>query len=247
MQSLRSLVFTAFFFAGTLAFAVFVLLCAPFSNWHPWWIVPVWARVQLGALRRLCGLGYVVEGRENLPAGNHIAMWKHSSAFEAIAQGLVIPRQAWVLKRELMWVPLLGWAVGCMRPIAIDRKAGRSAVDQVLAQGKERLAAGLWISMFPEGTRTPPGETRRYGISGALLASQTGKWIVPVAHDAGDYWPRRALLKKPGTIRIVIGPPVTNTLGRDPHDINAEVQAWIEAKVAEIRRAAGHAGPARQG
>jgi 1-acyl-sn-glycerol-3-phosphate acyltransferase len=106
-----------------------------------------------------------------------------------------------------------------------------------VAQGKQRLADGLWISIFPEGTRTAPGQTRRYGISGALLASQTGKWIVPVAHDAGDYWPRRALLKKPGTIRVVVGPPIANTLGRDPQDINAQVQAWVETKVAEIRAA----------
>ena len=235
MQLLRSLLFTAFFFGGTLAFAVLVLVCAPFSGGHPYWIVPVWARAQLGALERLCGLGYAVEGQENIPPDNHIAMWKHSSAFEAVAQGLLIPPQAWVLKRELMWIPLFGWAVHVMRPIAINRKAGHSAVNQVVFQGKQRLADGLWISMFPEGTRTAPGETRRYGISGALLASQTGKWIVPVAHDAGDYWSRRALLKKPGTIRVVIGPPITNTLGRDPQDINAEVQAWIEAKVAEIR------------
>jgi 1-acyl-sn-glycerol-3-phosphate acyltransferase len=237
MQLLRSLLFTTFFFAGTLAFAAVVIACAPFSRWHPWWIVPIWARAQLGALKLLCGLGYVVEGAENIPPGNHIAMWKHSSAFEAVAQGLVIPPQAWVLKRELMWVPLLGWAVHFMRPIAIDRKAGGSAVSQVVAQGKQRLADGLWISIFPEGTRTAPGQTRRYGISGALLASQTGKWIVPVAHDAGDYWPRRALLKKPGTIRVVVGPPIANTLGRDPQDINAQVQAWVETKVAEIRAA----------
>ena len=235
MQLLRSFIFTTFFFVGTLAFAVLVLLCAPFSNGHPYWIVPIWARTQLRALKVLCGLDYVVEGQENIPPGNHIAMWKHSSAFEAVAQALVIPRQAWVLKRELMWVPLLGWAVHCMRPIAINRKAGHSAVSLVVSQGKQRLADGLWISMFPEGTRTAPGQTRRYGISGALLASQTGKWIVPVAHDAGDYWPRRAFLKKPGTIRVVVGPAITNTLGRDPEAINVEVQAWIEAKVAALR------------
>jgi len=98
----------------------------------------------------------------------------------------------------------------------------------VIEQGRARLAEGEWVVIFPEGTRMPPGQTRKYGASGALLATETGKLIVPVAHDAGYYWPRRGLLKRPGTIRVVIGPPI-DAVGRDPRDINAEAQAWIEA------------------
>jgi 1-acyl-sn-glycerol-3-phosphate acyltransferase len=162
-------------------------------------------------------------------------MWKHSSSWETIAQMLVFPAQAWVLKRELYWIPVVGWAIWLLRCIGIDRGAGHRAVKQVLDQGTARLAAGTWVLIFPEGTRVAPGETRRYGVSGALLASQTGAMLVPVAHNAGDFWPRRGLLKRPGLIRVVIGPPV-ETLGRDPRELTAVVQEWIEAKTRQISR-----------
>ena len=117
-----------------------------------------------------------------------------------------------------MWIPLVGWGTAVMRPIAINRSAGHRAVNQVVEQGRKRLAEGLWILLFPEGTRVLPGQTRKYGLSGALLASQTGAMLVPVAHNAGDYWPRRGLLKRPGTIRVVIGPAI-ESLGRDPREL----------------------------
>ena len=112
--------------------------------------------------------------------------------------GRVFPPQSWVLKRELMWIPLVGWAVRCLKPIAINRKAGATAVNQVVEQGKQRLREGLWILIFPEGTRVAVGEKRKYGVSGALLASRAGCKIVPVAHNAGYFWPRRGWVKKPG-------------------------------------------------
>ena len=115
-----------------------------------------------------------------------------------------------------------------MRAISIDRGAGGSAVRSVREQGRKRLAEGKWIVIFPEGTRMAPGETRRYGISGPLVAAESERLIVPIAHDAGYYWPRRGLYKKPGTIRVVIGPPIA-AAGRDPREVNAEAQKWIEA------------------
>jgi len=146
---------------------------------------------------------------------------------------LVFPPQAWVLKREILWIPLVGWASWCLKCIAIDRGAGHRAVNQVLDHGRERLAAGIWVLIFPEGTRMAPGETRKYGMSGALLASQAGVKLVPVAHDAGYYWPRRGLVKKPGVVRIVIGPPVEGA-GRNPRELNAEVQGWIEERMRAL-------------
>jgi 1-acyl-sn-glycerol-3-phosphate acyltransferase len=157
-----------------------------------------------------------------------VALVKHSSSWETFAQTVILPPQAWVLKRELTWLPFVGWTVRLLRAISVDRGAGHAAVKSVLAQGKQRLAEGVWIVIFPEGTRMPPGQTRKYGISGALLASDAGCCVVPVAHDAGYYWPRRGLMKKPGTIRVVIGAPIP-AAGRDPRELNAEVQAWIEA------------------
>lgn len=237
MQCLRSFVFTALLFLGTFAFAVIVLATVPFGLAALHAQSRRWARTHLWLLRVLCRLDYAVEGLENIPGeGAHISYWKHSSAWETLAQMLIFPPQSWVLKREIMWIPLIGWATYFLKPIAINRSAGHRAVTQVVEQGKERLAAGLWILLFPEGTRVLPGETRKYGLSGALLASQTGARLVPVAHNAGDFWQRRGLLKKPGTIRVVIGPAI-ETRGRDPRALNAEAQAWIEGTMREISAA----------
>lgn len=233
MQWLASLVFTTFLFLSTAVFAVAVMVSSVLPYRWRYAVARAWAQTQLGAVKLLCGLDYVVEGREHVPPGNHISMWKHSSAWETIAQMVVFPPQAWVLKREILWIPIVGWGTWLMRPIAIDRKARSSAVNQVVQQGKERLASGMWILIFPEGTRVAVGQQKRFGISGALLASQTGKLIVPVAHDAGRYWARRGLLKKRGTIRVVIGPPI-HTAGRDPRAITEDVRAWIDAKTAEL-------------
>jgi 1-acyl-sn-glycerol-3-phosphate acyltransferase len=192
-----------------------------------------WARLELAAVKYLCGLDYVVEGQQNIAAGPHISMWKHSSAWETMAQMVIFPPQAWVLKREILWIPVIGWATWLMEPIAINRAAGSAAVKEVLSQGRRRLEQGRWVLIFPEGTRVAVGQTRKYGISGALLAAETGCQIIPVAHDAGRYWSRRGLLKKRGTIRVVIGPPI-ETAGREARDINEDTRTWIDAKVAEL-------------
>ena len=187
MQLLRSILFTTWLFAGTLLYAVIVLAFGWLPSHQLYVIARSWANVNLWMLKVLCGLTYTVEGRENIPAGSHVSMWKHSSAWETIAQASVFPPQSWVLKRELMWIPLVGWAVKCLKPIAINRKAGASAVNQVIDQGKQRLKEGLWILIFPEGTRVAVGENRKYGVSGALLASRAGCSVIPVAHNAG-FW-----------------------------------------------------------
>ncbi|MBS0395585.1 MAG: 1-acyl-sn-glycerol-3-phosphate acyltransferase [Proteobacteria bacterium] len=234
MQWLLSLILTAFMFASTAAYAVVVLAVAwflPYSTCYE--VVRVWARMQLGAARLLCGLDYVVEGAEHIPPGAHISMWRHSSAWETVAQMLIFPPQAWVLKREILWIPVIGWATRLMRPIAIDRSAHRAAVSQVIEQGQRRLAEGIWVLLYPEGTRVPVGERRRYGISGAALGVAAGCQIVPVAHNAGRYWARRGLLKRRGTIRVVIGPPV-DCAGRDAREVIEEVRAWIDGKTAEL-------------
>jgi 1-acyl-sn-glycerol-3-phosphate acyltransferase len=137
-----------------------------------------------------------------------------------------------------MWAPFFGWGLATLHPIAINRGAGRSAVEQVVEQGQQRLAEGAWVTIFPEGTRMAAGETRRYGVSGPLLAQAAERPLVPIAHNAGDFWPRRGLRKRAGTVRFVIGKPVS-AAGRDPREVNDELQAWVEGKVVELRRAAG--------
>ncbi|HVP35124.1 MAG TPA: lysophospholipid acyltransferase family protein [Steroidobacteraceae bacterium] len=233
LQAAGSLFFTAFLFLWTFFYAIpFVLACLvlPFPRRFP--LARFWAATLLSVLRWSCGLDYRVEG-EPIPAGAHIAFWKHSSSWETMAMMVVFPRQVWVLKRELLWIPVVGIAVRQMHAIAIDRRAGHSAVSQVIAQGKDRLAEGDWVMIFPEGTRMPAGETRRYGVSGTLLAAETGAFIVPVAHDAGHYWPRRGLMKKPGTVRVVIGPAVA-AAGREARAVNEELQRWVEATVRRL-------------
>ena len=232
-QWLGSILFTLYLFVSVPIYGALVALTAPLPRRVTYAASLAWVDSVLWLLRILCRLDYRVEGRENLPPRNCVVLLKHSSAWETLAQLRIFPPQTWVLKRELMWVPVLGWVLWLLKPIAIDRRGGGVAVQQVLEQGRARLAEGLWVMIFPEGTRMPVGVTRRYGMSGALLAAAEGLPIVPVAHNAGYFWPRRGLRKRPGLIHVVIGPPI-DCAGRDPREINEEAQRWIEAQVVRI-------------
>lgn len=230
---LGSLACTTILVVSAIVTAVLILVLPGRTLRQRYALAQGWARLQLGALRHLCGLTYEVRGLEHLPSGQHVCLWKHSSTWETLAQMVIFPPQAWVLKREILWLPLIGTATRRLQPIAIDRGARSTAVAQVVSLGKERLRAGLWVLVFPEGTRVPVGEQRRFGISGALLAVEAGCLVVPVAHNAGRYWARRSLLKWPGRIEVVIGPPIA-TAGREPRDVNDEARAWIEKEVRTL-------------
>ena len=214
-------------FGGVMALGFWLPYQAQFA------IARTWARILLWVLERLCGLKYVVEGRERIPPGNHIVMSNHTSAWETVAQFLIFPPQVWVLKRELLWIPFVGWGLKLLRPIAINRGEGHRSVNQVVEQGKARLKDGLWIIIFPEGTRVVAGDSRKFGVSGALLAIASGKSVVPLSHNAGKFWPRRGFLKKPGTIRVIIGEPIESA-GKKPRELNEEVKQSIEAGLARI-------------
>jgi 1-acyl-sn-glycerol-3-phosphate acyltransferase len=234
-QWLGSVAFTLYLFVSVAVYASLLLPVAVLLPRRTTYAAAAsWARSVLFMLRWLCKLDYAVEGLEHLPGTTSVVLVKHSSAWETIAQLRIFPGQTWVLKRELTWIPVFGWVLRRLKPIAIDRKGGRAAVQQVLDQGRQRLAEGIWVVIFPEGTRVPAGETRRYGMSGALLAEAAGLPIVPVAHNAGDYWPRRGWLKRPGTIRVMIGPLIP-TAGVDPRLANERAQRWIEDTVATLR------------
>jgi 1-acyl-sn-glycerol-3-phosphate acyltransferase len=235
MQWVRSLLFTSLLFITTMAFGVVVLLSAllPLSIEQRYVIPRYWGLFECWLAKVVGGMNYVVEGRENLPDVPFVSLWKHSTAWETMAQMFVVPTAAWLLKREVLWIPIVGWAVSTYRPIAINRSAGHSAVNQVVKQGRERLAAGMGVVVYPEGTRVAPGQTRKYGVSGALLAIEAGAPVVPIAHNSGYLWPRRSLLKKAGTIYVVIGKPIDPT-GLDAREINRRAQEWIESTIAEI-------------
>jgi 1-acyl-sn-glycerol-3-phosphate acyltransferase len=178
-------------------------------------------------------LKFTVEGRERIPEGAHIVMSNHASAWETIAQFVIFPPHVWVLKRELLWIPFVGWGLKLLRPIAINRGEGHRAVNQVVEQGKARLEEGLWVIVFPEGTRVVAGATKKFGFSGALLATATGKLLVPLSHNAGRFWPRRGIVKKPGTVHVVIGEPITS-VGKNPRQLTDEVRRAVDAGLAKI-------------
>ncbi len=237
MVLIRSMLFNVFGFATVVIGAVIILVTfwAPF-DFH-WRVTVGWCRLAMWGVRVICGIRIVVEGRENLPEVPSVLMIKHTSTMETLWQVTAFPRTAWVLKREITWAPFVGWAIGlALRPIAIDRSGGASAVKQVIEQGKQKLEEGTWVTIFPEGTRMAPGETRRYGVSGAALAREANVPIVPIAHNACDLWTRRSFVKYPGTVRFCIGPSVDATT-QSPKETNLIVQEWIEGKMHEISRA----------
>jgi 1-acyl-sn-glycerol-3-phosphate acyltransferase len=233
MLLLRSLVFQFFFFASVAIASLSIFLMWPFPFTVRSAIARNWGKSMLWAGRAICGLDYVIEGEDNIPAVPSVIMIKHTTVFETYAQLAIFPPQTWVVKRELQWIPIFGWGLAAMRPIAIDRGAGHTAVTQVIEQGRRLLADGIWITIFPEGTRVPAGQTKKYGISGAALAKEVQCPILPVAHNAGDLWPRRGLRKRPGLIRFCIGPPI-EPADRPPKETNLIVQDWIESKMREI-------------
>jgi 1-acyl-sn-glycerol-3-phosphate acyltransferase len=236
MRRLRSLLFTTYMMVSACLFGGFMTLCFWLPYRAHFAIARSWARCLFWMLERLCGLTFVVEGRERIPQGNHIIMSNHTSAWETVAQFVIFPPQVWVLKRELLWIPFVGWGLKLLRPIAINRGDGHRAVLQVVEQGKARLADGLWVVIFPEGTRVVAGETRKFGVSGALLAIRTGKLVVPLSHNAGAFWPRRGFLKKPGTIRLIIGEPIASE-GKNPRELTEEIREAIESGLARIATA----------
>ena len=240
MVWIRSFLFQVYFFASVCIAALTIFVCWPAPYSVRFKVARGWARSMLFVGKKLCGLDFAVEGKENIPDEPCVIMIKHTSAFEAYAQIAVFPPQTWVVKRELLWIPMFGWGLAAMKPIAINRGAGHRAVQQVIEQGKARLADGISLTIFPEGTRMPLGETRRYGISGAALASDAQVPVLPVAHNAGDFWPRRSLKKDPGLIRFCIGPPI-HPGDTSPKQLNLDVQEWVESKMREI--SVGYAGP----
>ena len=230
---LRSLLFQFYFFGSVCIAAMLIFFCSLFPYPVRFWIARAWSRSMLFMGKALCGLDYVFEGLENIPDEPSVIMIKHTTVFEAYAQMVIFPPQTWVVKRELQWIPFFGWGLAAMKPIAINRGAGHSAVKQVIDKGMARLAEGIWITIFPEGTRVGRGETKRYGVSGAALAKAAQCPLVPVAHNAGDLWARRGLKKMPGLIRFCVGPPIMPG-DRSPKETNVLVQDWVEAKMREI-------------
>jgi 1-acyl-sn-glycerol-3-phosphate acyltransferase len=233
MLLIRSLIFLLIQLVFTSIFATLALLTFPFKPLTRYRIISQWAKVMLVVLRVVCGIRHEVRGLENIPQQPHIVLCKHQSAWETLALQLIFPPQVWVLKRELLMLPFFGWALALTSPIAINRSDGKGAVKQLLKQGKQRLADGFCVVIFPEGTRIPYGQRGKYKIGGALLAASSGVPVVPVAHNAGRLWGRNAFSKHPGLVTLSIGKPI-ETKGLKAEEINAQVEAWIENEIQQL-------------
>lgn len=202
-----------------------------------YWKAARWLGWQIDAARILCGIEVKVHGMENLPQGKTsqaILLVKHQSTFETFLMPTLMPHPlAYVFKRELIYIPFFGWAMGRMDMIHIDRSAKAQAFAKVVEQGKRLLAQGIWVIMFPEGTRIPRGQKGTYKTGGTRLAVETGAPVIPIAVTSAKVWPRKAFIKKPGLVDVSIGKPIPSQ-GRQPEELMREVEAWIEAEMRRL-------------
>ncbi|MDQ8023861.1 MAG: lysophospholipid acyltransferase family protein [Moraxellaceae bacterium] len=233
MHLLRSILF-ALLLTITIPPAALVALCmAPFPPQLRYKVISKWAQSMMPLIRIVLGIRYRVIGRENLPAVPSVILSKHQSAWETIAFQAIFPPIAFVLKRELLRLPFFGWGLAQMPIISIDRAAGKDALLQVVDQGKARIAEGFWVVVFPEGTRAAIGSQKRYKVGGASLAIGANAPVVPVAHNAGEFWRRNAFVKRPGEVVVSIGPAI-DPKGLSAEELNIRVEAWIEGEMRRL-------------
>jgi 1-acyl-sn-glycerol-3-phosphate acyltransferase len=233
MLWVRSAVFALALVLLTPPYALLALATFPLPRMARYRIISGWSRMVVALASGVLGIRWRVEGREHLPSRPAVILSKHQSAWETMAFQAIFPPQVHVLKRELLWIPFFGWGLALMSPIAIDRRRGVAALRQIARRGRERLAQGFWVVVFPEGTRVAPRQRRPYQLGGAWLAADSGAPIVPVAHNAGLFWPRNAFLKRPGTVTIRIGPAI-DASGRDAQTLNKLAEEWIEQEQEKL-------------
>ncbi|MFL9926482.1 lysophospholipid acyltransferase family protein [Herbaspirillum lusitanum] len=231
---LRSLVFLICMSVATVIWSFACLLSAPFPYRQRYYWTSRWNVFVIWAAKTICGIRYEIRGKENLPDAPVVLLSKHQSAWETIFYVINMPRPlVFVFKKELTYIPFFGWGIALLRMIPIDRSKTRDAFAQVLEHGRRRLADGQWVIMFPEGTRIEVGKKGKYKAGGARLAVETGAMAVPIAMNAGECWPKKSFIKKPGTIIVSIGKPIV-TEGLTPAEVNERVENWIESEMRVI-------------
>jgi 1-acyl-sn-glycerol-3-phosphate acyltransferase len=238
MSLLRSLLHTLWMLVTVMPWAIIMLLASIRVRGNPlYWMAVRWLRWAIDGARVILGIQVRVSGAENLPVGETspaILLVKHQSTFETFLMPTLMPHPlAYVFKKELLQVPFFGWAMGRLDMIHIDRKQGSQAFAKVVAQGQELLARGVWIIMFPEGTRIARGQQGTYKTGGTRLACATGAPVIPVAVTSAKCWPRKAFIKVPGVVDVSIGKPIPSE-GREPAELMQEVEAWIEAEMRRL-------------
>ena len=229
----RAFLFWVVFVAGVVICTVLLSLSIPFPIKFRIGILRIWIPMTLFWLKLTCGLSYEIEGLENIPKKGFIVMSNHSSTWETFVLQSFLPPLVWVVKKELLFVPFFGWGLRAVNAIALKRGTGRQAIKQLIKEGSDRMNEGRTVVIFPEGTRVPPGEKRPYKPGGAILSEHTKFPILPIAHNAGNFWPRHSWIKWPGKIKVVIG-PVIEPKDKKAGQIIKEVEGWIAPKVEEI-------------
>ena len=235
MLFLRSVSFYIGQIVCTILIAPIGIIAFPLDFKKRYYLISQWAVFNLWWLKICCNIRYKVEGRRNIPNEPCIVMCKHQSAFETLALQRIFIPQVWILKKELLKIPIYGWGLASMQPIAIDRNSTIKSFRQIVDQGCERIKRGFWIIIFPEGTRVATNKSKKYLPGGGMLSEKSGANVVPVAHNAGELWPRNSIIKKPGLITIVIG-PVISPKGKNAKEITKEVENWIEKTVKNITK-----------
>ena len=238
MIYLRSTLFALFLLIYTPIWSVLCMLAFPFlSPENRYSFIGLWNKVVIWLLWQLCDIRYEIRGMEHMRAVLDkpvIILSKHQSAYETIAYIALLPKQlCFVFKRELLWIPFFGWALALLKMIHINRANKQTAALSVASQGRKRLSEGKWIMLFPEGTRTPRGSTKPYRKGGARLASATGALVIPIAHNAGNFWAKNSFLKQPGTVIFSIGPAIASE-GKSGEELQQEVEGWIESEMRLI-------------
>lgn len=231
---IRSIIFNIIQIIITPIFFILGLCCYPLGHKIAYQMISSWSKLLIFLAKVICGITYSIKGFQNIPKNQAvIIMSKHQSAWETLAFQVFFPPQVWVLKKELLKIPFFGWGLKLLNPIAIDRSNIREALRQVGEQGKDRLNKGLWVVVFPEGTRMAVGEKTKYQPGGAYLAIQANTPILPVAHNAGTCWGKHAFFKFPGEITVSIGEliyPENQKAG----EITQKVEHWIENEMSKM-------------
>ena len=233
MLILRSLLFYIGQIISTILIAPIGIIAFPLDFKKRYYLITRWAVFNLWWLKICCNVTYEIKGKDNIPGKPCIVMSKHQSAFETLALQQIFIPQVWILKKELLQIPIYGWGLASMQPIAINRDSTIRSFRQIADQGCERLQKGYWVIIFPEGTRVAPNKKKKYLPGGGMLAEKSGAQVVPVAHNAGRLWPRNSMIKKPGLITIKIG-PVIESENKSAKEITDEVENWIEKEIGEL-------------
>jgi len=231
---IRSLIFLIFSTLAISLYSVFMLFSFLLPLHYRHAQIRVFLRFYFFVMKLVCRIDYHVEGLEHLSAIKAgVVLSKHQSTWETFFLPLIFHDPAVIAKRELLWIPFFGWGLASSDPIIINRSARGSAMQQIIIKGKKCLEAGRWVLVFPEGTRVPSGQVGHYKLGGARLAVETGFPIIPVAHNAGRFWPKRKFIKRPGTVQVVIGPMISSE-NKKPEEVLELAKNWIETTMKRI-------------